>query len=729
MEFELVAFRRVERMKSLRLKISLVVLATMVLSFVSIAFISIRSAKTSLEEEMTKALVETVHATAETIKAKNEREFKMIETLASLPSIRDVEVDLLEKTHIIYEAMYNNKDYIDVCILDTEGFAWINNGVTRIPFTERKYFQYPYSTGKRFVSDPFINKVTNAPALFYAVPVFDKDNNIINVIFCVIDGLQLSQLTVDHRAGNERSAFLITLQDGAGGENESFSELHSEGTIIADEKYLGATSSYDGFYVENFFQNARSTGNQEYIREIERIKSENQGTIKYTQDGNTYILAFEHIPDTEWIAMDIVPYSDFQAGMNRVRSIIIIYVAIITIVSMLVVSLVISRSIKPLKMVRSAINEIATGNADLTRRISISSEDEIGGVVQSFNLFEEKLQTIVTDIKESKDNLAKVGSVMEDNASVTAHSISSLFSSIEDMQGQIAAQGNSVDLTAQSVNEISSNINSLEGMIERQAMGVSQASSAIEQMMGNIGSVDRSVDIMADSFGELFENTNVGIQRQEVVSQKIKDIEKQSENLQNANEIISAIAGQTNLLAINAAIEAAHAGDSGKGFSVVADEIKKLSESSSQESNKINEQLREITSSISGVVQASIESMEAFSKVSTLINSTNEMVISIKRAMNEQNAGSKQIFDALHTMNNNTSEVRDAGRKMSQENHVVLDKIRNLQQVTESMQRAMALITEETSKINATGNELKEVTPRLMASIDEISNEIDQFKV
>ena len=284
-------------------------------------------------------------------------------------------------------------------------------------------------------------------------------------------------------------------------------------------------------------------------------------------------------------------------------------------------------------------------------------------------------------------------------------------------------------MTAQSVNEISSNINSLEGMIERQAVGVSQASSAIEQMMGNIGSVDRSVDIMADSFGELFENTNVGIQRQEVVSQKIKDIEKQSENLQNANEIISAIAGQTNLLAINAAIEAAHAGDSGKGFSVVADEIKKLSESSSQESNKINEQLREITSSISGVVQASIESMEAFSKVSTLINSTNEMVISIKRAMNEQNAGSKQIFDALHTMNNNTSEVRDAGRKMSQENHVVLDKIRNLQQVTESMQRAMALITEETSKINATGNELKEVTPRLMASIDEISNEIDQFKV
>ena len=84
-------------MKSLRLKISLIVLAVMVLSFVSIGWIAIRSAKHSLEEEMTKALVQSVHAAADTIKAKNDREFKMIETLASLPNIRNPKVDLLEK--------------------------------------------------------------------------------------------------------------------------------------------------------------------------------------------------------------------------------------------------------------------------------------------------------------------------------------------------------------------------------------------------------------------------------------------------------------------------------------------------------------------------------------------------------------------------------------------------------------------------------------------------------
>ena len=713
-------------MKSLRLKISLIVLAVMVVSFVSIAWISIRSAKHSLEEEMTKSLIESVHATADSIKAKNAREFKMIETLASLPSIRNPNVDLLEKTHTIYEAMYNNKEYIDVCILDTDGFAWINNGVQKIPFTERKYFQYPYTTGEKFVSDPFINKVSNAPALFYSVPVFDSNNNVINVIFCVIDGLQLSELSVSHKAGKERSAFLITLQDG---ENQSFSELHTSGTIIAAEKYLDKDIKMEEMYLESVFNNAKATHNEKFINEMLRVTTENSGIMKYNLMGESYVIAFEKIPDTKWVAMNVVPYSDFQDGMDRVRSIIIIYVLILSIVAVFIVSFVIARSIKPLRVVKSAINEIATGHADLTKRISIDSDDEIGSVVQSFNQFEDKLQFIVSDIKESKDNLTKVGQVMKENATITTGSLSSLFANIENMESQISTQGESVSLTANSVNGISDNINSLEAMIENQVEGVSQASSAIEQMMGNISSVDKSVDAMAISFEDLFENTNIGIKKQELVSQKIKEIEKQSENLQSANTVIATIAGQTNLLAINAAIEAAHAGESGKGFSVVADEIKKLSESSTQESNKINEQLREITNSITSVVQASIESMEAFSKVSTLINSTNDMVMSIKRAMNEQNAGSKQIFDSLYTMNNNTSQVREASKKMSEENQSVLAEIKNLQEVTASMQECMTLITDGTSKINESGDKLNSVTPELIASIDEISSQIDQFKV
>ena len=115
-------------MKSLSFRISLISLVVMIISFISIGFISIRSAKSSLQSEMTKSIVESVHATADAIKASNEKEFKMLETLAALPEIRDPSVSLLDKTHTIYGAMILDDDYIDVCILDKDGYAWINNG-------------------------------------------------------------------------------------------------------------------------------------------------------------------------------------------------------------------------------------------------------------------------------------------------------------------------------------------------------------------------------------------------------------------------------------------------------------------------------------------------------------------------------------------------------------------------------------------------------------------------
>ncbi len=716
-------------MKSIRLKIGLITLLIMVITFSSIGLIAIRTAKNSLETEMIKALAESVRATADAIKASNDREFKMLETLAALPEIRNPNISLLEKTHTIYGAMSLDKDYIDVCILDTNGIAWINNGVRQIPFTERQYFKQPFKTGKRFVTDPFINKVTSAPAIFYSVPVFDDNHNIINVLFCVIEGLKPSNLSVSHKAGDNRPSFLVTLQDGPGGEGEAFAELHSKGTIIAAESLLAEDLPMEEFTTENIFANAEKNDDPDYSRELERIKYEESGLIKYRKNGEKYVMAFAKVPETEWVAINSIPYSDFQADVNEMRNAIIVYIAIITIIAAIIISFVISRAIKPLKDVKDAISEIATGSADLTKRISIKSNDEIGSVVKGFNQFEEKLQNIISDIKESKEKLTMVGNDMHRNASSTTESIASLFSNIEDMQVQIVTQGDSVNLTASSVTEISANIQSLERMIETQASGVTQASAAVEQMIGNISSVNKSIDIMADSFEQLLDNTDTGVEKQEIVSQKIKDIESQSEALQGANTVIATIASQTNLLAMNAAIEAAHAGDAGRGFSVVADEIKKLSESSSQESNKINEQLNEIMNSITEVVQASIESMDAFRTVSSLINSTNEMVLQIKNAMDEQTSGSKQIFDALYTMNNNTSEVRSASREMSIGNQSILDEIKNLQEATNNMKNNMSLITEGADRINRTGNELGEITPKLMSTIDNISSQIDQFKV
>ena len=717
-------------MKSLRLRISLITLILMVISFVSIAFIAITNAKKSLENEMTDAIAESVHATANSIQAMNDKEYKMLETLASLPEIKDPEVSLLQKCHTIFGAMSTNKDYIDVCILDKDGYAWINNGVKKVSFSERKYFQEPIKTGHRFETDNFINKVTSAPALFYSVPVYDKDQKIINVIFCVIDGRKLCELVTEHQAGDGRAAYLITLSNGQGGENEAFSELHSKGTIIASEDLLDPDMPLNQFATENIFDNSDGSKTPELMKELERMKTERGGIIKYKDRNNErYVTAFEKVPNANWVVINTIPYSDFQADINRMKNVIIVYVLIVTVISVLIVGFVIARSMMPLNTVKNAITDIATGSADLSKRISISSDDEIGAVVKGFNQFGEKLQNIISDIKVSKEELSEVGTNMSTNVKETAETIESVYSNIEEMQKEITTQGNSVQLTANAVTEISSNINALEGMIETQSEGIVQASSAIEQMIGNISSVNKSVESMADSFETLLKSTESGVSKQKLVSNKIKEIEGQSAELKGANLVISEIAAQTNLLAMNAAIEAAHAGDSGKGFSVVAGEIKKLSENSQRESNKISEQLTSIIKSIAEVVEASNESSEALHQVSSLINTTNEIVRQIRFAMEEQNAGSKEIGEALHSMNDTTSEVRSASHKMTIGNQSILTEIQKLQAATEAMKASMEKIITGADEINRSGTELNQIAPKMKSSIDHISSQIDQFKV
>lgn len=693
-------------MNSLKVRIIMTSLIVMILSNLVIGIFSIRNSKSSLEAQMEKSLSESVHATAEAIAASNEKEFKMLETLAALPQIRNPEETLLEKTHTIYGAMSLDKDYVDVCILDEKGSAWINNGAKMIPFSERDYYQVPYTTGKRYVTDPFINKVTNTMAIFYSVAVFDTNNKISNVLFSVIDGFRFSDIASGHKAGDNRPAYLISLKTGL--------------TI--------GSENHDLVAAETLFEQAQESGSAEYIACMDAIKSGVTGISKYTKDGQKYICAYEKIANTEWMAVNTVPYADFQVSINKMVKKIGFYIALFTIISILIITLVVTFSLKPLDNVRKAINEIATGNADLTKRIPKAS-GEIGAVVDGFNKFEDKLQGIISDIMNSKQTLTTVGTQMNSSATETSDSISSVYANIENMKNQIVTQSESVQLTATAVTEISSNIESLERMIETQASGVSQASAAVEQMIGNISSVNHSVEQMAESFDSLLTSVDGGVGKQELVGKKIKEIETQSEALQGANLVISKIASQTNLLAMNAAIEAAHAGEAGRGFSVVADEIKKLSETSARESNKISEQLAQIIQSIAEVVEASNESTNSFRQVSSLIDSTNEVVRHIREAMDEQNSGSKQINEALHVMNDNTSEVKQASHEMSVGNQSIISEVRNLQEATNAMKSSMDEITNGADMINKTGNEMREITPQMQSSIDDISAQIDQFRV
>ena len=422
-----------------------------------------------------------------------------------------------------------------------------------------------------------------------------------------------------------------------------------------------------------------------------------------------------------------------KSSQNRINSLIIAMVVgttILLVLSAIIISIVILKiAVKPLRVLDTNILDLAEGSADLTRRLNFHSFKEMNSITNGFNKFTDKIHNTVRDIKTSKLHLEAVGQQLGNSSYETVHSINQISSHIQKLRDEMKKQSGSVTETASSVNEITSNIQSLERMIQSQAAEVTQASASVEEMLANIAAVTNSMDKMMVLFDNLSSEMQIGNERQADVNQRIIEIEQQSKMLHEANVVIASIAEQTNMLAMNAAIEAAHAGDAGRGFSVVADEIRKLSETSSEQSRNIGTQLTKIHTAIENMVSVSEESSQIFSSVSQQIQDTNTLVVQIQSAMTEQSSGSQQIATALHAMNNSTIEVKKASTEMTTGNKLIFDEVQKLQLAVEQMDSSMNSMNDEAKKIFERGQILSEISERMEETIKDISVRIEQFIV
>ena len=690
---------------SLRVRIIVTVLLVTVISNVFISFVVKNQSSKALQDMMYLDLQHNISAVAKDMSLNNQVHLKLLQTLASNPQIKDPELSLIEKTKIVHQAVINDKAYIDISIIDMEGNSYQYGTGNLMNLKNNDYF-IQASKGLFQITDPFRTSEEET-IMVYSYPVYDNGGHVINVLYCVIDGYFLSDVCMQYSISQNRKPYVISAKTKITLANEDHWKVAVEDLAEIERQNAGTTLGDHLTYMLS-----GETGHDIYI-----------------DNGKKWMGAWERIPNTNWIAACSVPFSDFEDKVSALTvSITIIYI-ILTLASLTICGIVISVSIKPLTILKAAIGEIASGNADLTKRLKVASKDEVGDVVDGFNLFTGKLHSIISQIKGSRKELSDSKQQMNDITQDTAAAITEIIANIESVNNQIIAQSSSVEETAGAVNEIASNIESLEKMIENQSAGVIEASAAVEQMIGNISSVNSSVDKMAKSFDKLEENAREGTSLQEDVNTKIEAIKDQSEMLQDANTVIANIAEQTNLLAMNAAIEAAHAGDAGKGFAVVADEIRKLSETSTEQSKTIGVQLGKIRESIESVVEASAESSSAFQEVAANIKDTDELVRLIKSAMEEQTIGSKQISEALHSMNDSTQEVKTASNEMSAGNHAILQEMHNLQDATMTMKDSVTEMGIGAKRINETGAALSSVAMVMNDSIDKIGKEIDLFKV
>jgi methyl-accepting chemotaxis protein len=383
----------------------------------------------------------------------------------------------------------------------------------------------------------------------------------------------------------------------------------------------------------------------------------------------------------------------------------------------------------PLKNIAGILQEISSGEGDLTRRIAIFRNDEIGELAGYFNLTMDKIMNLIVTIKSQTLGLFSIGNELAENMDQTASSVTRITTNLQSVKGKIINQSASVAETDIIMEQVTANIEKLNGNVEDQTASVAQSSSAIEEMLANIGSVTKTLIRNAENVNELTLTAEEGRRGLRIVSQDIQEIAKESEGLLEINSLMQTIASQTNLLSMNAAIEAAHAGEAGRGFAVVADEIRKLAENSSDQSRSISAVLKKIKSHIDLITKSTNAALDKFQAINNRIQIVSDQETLVRSSMEEQEAGSQQILEAIGRLNELTDNVRKGSAEMLEGSSEVIKESKRLAIATHEISSGMNEMSAGVEQIDTAVNRVNIISTTNKEHINALAVEITKFKV
>ncbi len=412
-----------------------------------------------------------------------------------------------------------------------------------------------------------------------------------------------------------------------------------------------------------------------FIKKALQLKN---GNFKYVYKNESKWMNFTCFEPWGWLIGYAVPLNTLYTDVSRFTSYLIIIMTVVSILTLILTVVIMKKLFSPLIEISNTVNDIAKGEGDLTKRVSLNRDDEIGSMARGFNLFIDKLQKMVSTIIQNIQSLSSAADGLSSTSSAITEYVDSMAGRVEKVATAAIDASNNVDKISSGAEAVSTSINTV--------------ATAIEQMSASLSEVAKN----CQDESIIASNAN---QKTQAAQEIMRRLDLSAKSITKIIEVINDIADQTNLLALNATIEAASAGDAGKGFAVVANEVKVLAKQTSDATEEISSQISNMQKSTAEALSAIQEVTEMIEKVNlisqTIVTAVEEQSVTVSevaRSASTVSAGSTEIAGnvsisakGLSDISSNIQQVTNASRETSKKMREIDANIKNLLELSSTL--------------------------------------------